>query len=99
MGHQSKDCRKLKNFQQKCQAHIIEVDAVLDGVANIDLCAVILECKMVGNSKEWWIDTGATCANRNMFTWYAPEIVSGGEQLFMSNSSTSKVEVQDKVVL
>ncbi|KAA0053263.1 Zinc finger, CCHC-type [Cucumis melo var. makuwa] len=74
MGHQSKDCRKQKNFQKKhVQAHITEVDEVSDGVADIDLCAVISECNMVGNSKEWSVDTGATrhiCANKNMFTSY-----------------------------
>ena len=80
MGHQSKDCRKPKNFKKKhAQAHITEVDEVSDGVANIDLCAVILECNMVDNSKEWWVDTGATrhiCANKDMFTSYVP--VSSG---------------------
>ncbi|KAE8645657.1 hypothetical protein Csa_020469 [Cucumis sativus] len=72
----------------------------LDDVANIDLCAVISECNMVDNSKEWWVDTGATrhiCANKDMFTSYVP--VSSGAQLFMGNSSTSKVEGQDKVIL
>ena len=54
----------------------------------------------MGNSKEWWVDTGATrhiCANKDMFTSYVP--VSSGEQLFMGNSSTSKVEGQGKVIL
>ncbi|KAL0545234.1 hypothetical protein IC582_020384 [Cucumis melo] len=101
MGHQSKDCRKSKNFKKKhAQAHIAEVDEVSDGVADIDLCAVISECNMVGNSKKWWVDTGAThhiCANKNMFTVYVS--VSNGEQLFMGNSSTSKVEGQGKVIL
>ncbi|TYK21073.1 pol polyprotein [Cucumis melo var. makuwa] len=73
MGHQSKDCRKPKNFQKKhAQAHITEVDEVSDGVADIDLCAVISECNIV---------------------------VSNGEQLFMDNSSTSKLEGQGKVIL
>ncbi|KAA0060553.1 pol polyprotein [Cucumis melo var. makuwa] len=55
---------------------------------------------MMDNSKEWWVDTGATChicANKNLFTSYVP--VSSGEQLFMGNSSTSKVEGQGKVIL
>ncbi|KAA0059591.1 pol polyprotein [Cucumis melo var. makuwa] len=54
---------------------------------------------MVDNSKEWWVDTGATChicANKNMFTSYV--LVSSGEQLFMGNSSTSKVEGQGRVI-
>ncbi|KAA0042920.1 pol polyprotein [Cucumis melo var. makuwa] len=101
MGHQSKDYHKPKNFQKKhVQAHITEVDEVSDGVVDIDLCAVISECNMVGNSKEWWVDTGATrhiCANKNMFTSYVS--VSNGEQLFMGNSFTSKVKAQGKVIL
>ncbi|KAA0066206.1 pol polyprotein [Cucumis melo var. makuwa] len=101
MGHQSKDCRKPKNFQKKhIQAHITEVDEVSDDIADIDLCAVISECNMVDDSKEWWVDTGATrhiCANKNMFTSYMS--VSNGEKLFMGNSSTSKVEGQGKVIL
>ncbi|KAA0048117.1 hypothetical protein E5676_scaffold546G00690 [Cucumis melo var. makuwa] len=95
------DCRKPKNFQKKhAQAHIIKVDEVSDGVADIDLCAVILECNMMGNSKEWWVDTGAThhiCANKNLFTLYVS--ISNGEQLFMGSSSTSKVKGQGKVIL
>ena len=94
MEPQSKDCRKPNNFNKKhAQAHITKVDEVSDGVAYIDLCAVILECNKVGNSKEWWVDTEATrhiCANKNMFTSYV--LVSSGEQLFMGNSSTSEVE-------
>ncbi|KAE8653238.1 hypothetical protein Csa_019792, partial [Cucumis sativus] len=92
MGHQSKDCRKPKNLKKKhAQAHITEVDEVSNGVADIDLCVVILECNKVDNSKEWWVDTGATrhiCANKYMLTSYVP--VSGGEQLFMGNAYTSK---------
>ena len=57
MGHQLKDCRKSKNLQKKhAQAYITEVDEVSDGVADIDLCRVISECNMVGNSKKWWVD-------------------------------------------
>ncbi|KAA0060612.1 pol polyprotein [Cucumis melo var. makuwa] len=101
MGHQSKDCRKPKNFQKKhAQAHITEVDEVSDGVADIDLYAVILKCNMVGNFKEWWVDTSATrhiCANKNMFVSYVS--ISNGEQLFMGDSFTSKVKGQGKVIL
>ncbi|TYK30533.1 uncharacterized protein E5676_scaffold1985G00090 [Cucumis melo var. makuwa] len=72
MGHQSKDCRMPKDFRKKhAHAHITEVDELSNDVADIDLCAVISECNMVGNSKEWCVDTGATrhiCANKNMFT-------------------------------
>ncbi|KAE8652885.1 hypothetical protein Csa_017665, partial [Cucumis sativus] len=101
MGDQFKDCRKPKNFQHKnAHASITVIDEVLDGVADLNLCAVILECNLVGNSKEWCVDTGATphiCANKNMFSSYV--LVSNGEQLFMGNSSTSKVEGQGKIIL
>ncbi|KAF5931719.1 hypothetical protein HYC85_027890 [Camellia sinensis] len=61
---------------------------------------VVFEANLVGNPKEWWVDTGATrhiCADKKMFTSYS--IVDNGEQLFMGNSSTSKVEGQGKIVL
>ena len=46
------------------------MEKISNGVDDINLTAVIFECNMVGNPKEWWIDTGATrhiCANRSMF--------------------------------
>ena len=49
---------------------------------------------------EWWVATRATrhiCAKKNMFTSYVP--LTNGEQLFIDNCSTSKVEGQDKVIL
>ena len=45
------------------------------------------------------MDTGATrhvCSNKEMFSTYH---ASNGEQLFMGNSETSKVEGQGQVVL
>ena len=66
----------------------------------MDLCAVVSECNLVGNNKEWFVDTGATrhiCANKWMFTNY--KSATNEEQLFMGNSSTSKVEVKGKIVL
>ena len=46
------------------------------------------------------MDTGATrhvCSNKKMFSSY--QSIDNGEQLFMGNSSSSKVEGQGKVVL
>ena len=46
------------------------------------------------------MDTGATrhiCSNKKMFSSY--EAINDGEQLFMGNSSTSKVEGKGKVIL
>ena len=64
--HRAKDCRAKK--RQKTQANVVE--KISNGVDDINLTAVISEYNMVGNPKEWWIDTGATlhiCANRSMF--------------------------------
>ena len=102
MEHESKDYCKPKKFQRKnAQAHIMtEVDEVSRGIVVINLCIVILECNMVENFEEWWVHTGGTryiCANKNMFMSYVS--ISSGEQLFMGNSSTSKVEKQGKVIL
>ena len=55
---------------------------------------------MVGNTKEWWVDTGATrhiCSDKKLFSSY--ETINDGEQLFMGNSSTSKIEGKGKVIL
>ena len=50
MGHQSKDCHKPKNFKKKhVQAHIIEVDEVSDGVADI-----ILTFMQSIHNATWW---------------------------------------------
>ena len=51
------------------------------------------------NTKEWWVDTGATrhvCSDKKMLSSY--QTIDNGEQLFMGNSSSSKVEGEGKVV-
>ncbi|XP_075475729.1 uncharacterized protein LOC142510485 [Primulina tabacum] len=59
------------------------------------------EFNLVGsNSREWWIDTGATrhvCSNNEMFATL--EESENGEKLFMGNSATSEIKGQGKVVL
>ena len=105
VGHRAVDCRIKRKDQgssskKVAQANVTEWDKLSDGVANLNLSAVILEANLVGNTKEWWVDTGATrhiCSNKTMFTTY--HVVTNGEQLYMGNSSTSKVEGQGKVVL
>ena len=55
--------------------------------------AVVFEVNLIRNTKEWWVDTGATrhiCSDKKMFSSY--EAINDGEQPFMENSSTSKVE-------
>ena len=76
------------------------VEKISNGVADINLTAMISEGNMAGNPKEWWIDTGATrhiCANRSMFSSYTT--VGGDEKLYMGNSSTSKVKGVGKIAL
>lgn len=96
-GHRASDCRKPK--KQIDRAHIVETENLTEGVQEMHLSAVISECNSVGNPREWWVDTGATrhiCAEKSVFSDYKP---IDGEQLFMGNSSSSKVEGQGKVTL
>ena len=75
------------------------VENISNGVDDINLTAMIFECNMAGNPKEWWIDTGATrhiYANRSMFSSYTT--VGGDEKIYMGNSSTSKVEGVERLI-
>ena len=73
----------------------------VDNVSDMNLSAVVSEVNFISsNTKEWWVDTRATrhvCSNKKMFSSY--QTIDNGEQLFMGNSSSSKVEGQGKVVL
>ena len=98
-GHKSNDCRKPKK-EKKPQANVTEFDKLSNDVFEMNLSAVVSECNIVGNTKEWWVDTGATrhiCSNKWMFSTYKP--VEQNEELFMGNSSSSKVEGRGKVIL
>ena len=95
-GHRAKDCKAKK--RQKTQANVVE--KISNGVDDINLTAMISECNMAGNPKEWWIDTRATrhiFANISMFSSYTT--VGGDEKFYMDNSSTSKVEGVGKIAL
>ena len=64
-----------------------------------DLCAMLLECNLVGNPREWWIDSSVSChfcANKELFSSYTPTLTN--EKLFMANSVVAKVEGTDKVL-
>ncbi|PHT69979.1 putative 3-hydroxyisobutyrate dehydrogenase, mitochondrial [Capsicum annuum] len=57
----------------------------------VDLCAMFTECNLVGNPREWWMDSGATCyvyANKELFSSFAP--AQAEEMLYMANSATAK---------
>ena len=73
----------------------------VDDVSNMNLLVVVSEVNFIGSStKEWWVDTWATrhvFSDKKMFSSY--QSIDNGEQLFMGNSSSSKVEGQGKVVL
>ena len=100
-GHRAKDYRSRKeqgNLRKKLpQANVTEVDDVSDK----NLSAVVSKVNFIGsNTKEWWVDTGATrhvCSDKKMLSSY--QTIDNGEQLFMGNSSSSKVKGQGKVVL
>ncbi|KAF3675068.1 hypothetical protein FXO38_04914 [Capsicum annuum] len=70
IGHKSTDCRSPKKGKKKDKANMVESNEKCD-----DLCAMFLECNLVGNLREWWIDSGATrhvCANKELFSSFAP---------------------------
>ncbi|XP_070050122.1 uncharacterized protein [Nicotiana tomentosiformis] len=83
------DCRLPKKNKKKGQANIVEKNDDID-----DLCAMLSECNLVGNSKEWWIDSRATrhvCAVKEAFATYS---TAGPEEvLSMENAATAKIEV------
>ena len=81
------------------QVYMTKKDKISNDISNLNLLVVASEVNLIVNPKEWWVDTSATrhiCSDKKMFTSY--EIING-EQLFMGNSSTSKVEGQGKAVL
>ena len=52
------------------------------------------------NNKDWWVDTEATrhiCSEKILFVEY--QKLEYDEQLFMGNSTISKVEEKEKVIL
>ncbi|KAF3623284.1 hypothetical protein FXO38_30828 [Capsicum annuum] len=88
IGHKSKDYRAPKKGKKKDQANFVESKKEMD-----DLCAILSECNLVGNSRELWINSGATrhvCANKDLFAVFALAQVE--EKIYMTNSATSKVE-------
>ncbi|PHT93279.1 hypothetical protein T459_01161 [Capsicum annuum] len=68
--HKSTNCRAPKKGKKKDQANMIESNKEYD-----DLCAMFTESNLVGNLREWWMDSGATrhvCANKELFSSFAP---------------------------
>ncbi|XP_060200885.1 uncharacterized protein LOC132629176 [Lycium barbarum] len=93
--HKAPDCHLLKKDKKKGQANMVEKNDDMD-----DLCAMLSECNLVGNPKEWWLDSGATrhvCSVKEAFAAYAP--AGPEEELFMGNTATTKVEGYVKILL
>ena len=94
-GHKANECRShlKKNKKNHPQANLTDH-------ASLSLSAVVSEVNLTTNNKDWWIDTGATrhiCSEKLLFSEY--QILEQDEQLFMGNSTVSKVEGKDKVIL
>ncbi|XP_009628760.1 uncharacterized protein [Nicotiana tomentosiformis] len=70
VGHKVANYRAPKKDKKKSQASMIEKNDEID-----DLCAMLSECNLVGNLREWWINSRTprhVCANKELFTSYAP---------------------------
>ncbi|XP_019233092.1 PREDICTED: uncharacterized protein LOC109213715 [Nicotiana attenuata] len=95
VGHKAAECRAPKKDKKKSQANMIEKNDEID-----DLWDMVSECNLVGNPREWWMDSGETrhvCANKELFTSYAP--AGPKETVFMANSATTKIEGTGKIAL
>ena len=58
MGHKAADCKLAKKNKNK-EAYVME--EITQEVDDLNLSVVVSEVNLVGsNSREWWIDTGAT---------------------------------------
>ena len=99
MGQRSSDCRKPKKPYKKKEANMLY--DVTNELSDIDLCATISEVNLVGsNSREWWIDTGATrhvCSEKAIFSSF--KVSNANEKLYMVNSPTSNIEGEGTVIL
>ena len=76
------------------------MEKLFENASNISFSVIVSEVNLVGNTKKRWVETGATrhiCSDKKMFSSY--EAINDGEQLFIGNSSTSKVEGKGKVIL
>ena len=96
-GHRSSDCRAPRKDKDKgkgkIQANIVEEMEDTD-----DLCAMISECNLVGNPKEWFLDSGATrhiFSAKKAFATYTP----AEYDLFMGNTATTRIAGTGKVML
>lgn len=95
VGHKALNYRVPKKNKKKNQENMVEANDEIE-----DLCTILTECNIVGNIKEWWFDSGTSsyvCEVKEVFAIYTP--VGSEEELFMGNTSTSKVERGEKIFL
>ena len=50
----------MNHKRKAAQANTTELEKLSENVYNISFFAVVSEVNLVGNTKEWWVDTGAT---------------------------------------
>ncbi|KAF3676669.1 Calcium-dependent lipid-binding family protein isoform 1 [Capsicum annuum] len=70
IGHKSTNCCTPKKGKKKDQANMLESNKECN-----DLCAMFSECNLMGNPREWWMDSGATlhvCSNKEFVSSFAP---------------------------
>ncbi|CAM8887002.1 unnamed protein product [Rhodiola kirilowii] len=91
-AHRAADCKKP--LKEKKKVNVAGVDEDL-------LAAVISQLSLVdSNSKEWWLDTGAThhiCSDKNAFSEL--KLSEAGEKVYMGNSATTEVKGKGSVIL
>ncbi|KAF3673997.1 putative glucan endo-1,3-beta-glucosidase A-like [Capsicum annuum] len=95
IGHKSVDYHAPKKGKKKYQANMAEFKNKMD-----DLFAMLFECNLIGNPRDWWIDSSATChicANKELFASYA--LTQDKEKIYMANSGTAKVKGTRKIYL
>ncbi|XP_043706590.1 uncharacterized protein LOC122656185 [Telopea speciosissima] len=96
----SRKLDKLELEETSPKAHVVENAASKGKKRKFDGKGSVSDKKKVGDDEEWWIDSGATkhtAKNKNLFKVYEP--ISDGQDLFMRNSSTTKVIGTGTVVL
>ncbi|PHT38031.1 hypothetical protein CQW23_21604 [Capsicum baccatum] len=92
IGHKSTDYRAPKKGKKKDYENLAESKKEMD-----DLCAILFECNLVGNPREWWMDSGATChvcSNKELFFMFA--LVQVEEKIYMANPLLQKWKEQEK---
>ncbi|KAL6505616.1 hypothetical protein OROHE_022995 [Orobanche hederae] len=64
--------KKSKKFEGNCNN---SEKSLINSMSNLDLCAIVFEASLVDNSREYFVDTCATCyicSDREAFSNYIP---------------------------